>query len=277
MSARAPPILTICCRRSRCSAIVLRAALPLKLDPRKQGEAAVAGSGDRPPRRSAISRPGDHHQCQHRRSHSSIALLPTSRLPPKQSRCTVCCSSAHRLRVTGDAVLGATAAGDFLDGPLTAQLSVMNLALGPVAREFGIATVASLDADALAVSHRQAHWYGAQPRSRYRARCHPGRGARRKIRTCARQCALHRARRSPSTAAKRILGAGKLLFAGAYMQQDGDLHNGELRVDLTAQAITASRVAAFRQSARTRSRKRVWTAKAPWICASTVGRCCCVR
>ena len=47
-------------------------------------------------------------------------------------------------------MVGATAAGDFLDGPLTAQLSVKNLPLAPVAREFGIATVASVDADALA-------------------------------------------------------------------------------------------------------------------------------
>ncbi len=43
------------------------------------------------------------------------------------------------------------------------------------------------------------------------------------------------------------LGTGKLLFAGAYNQQAGDIHNGDLHIDATAQAITASRVAALRQ------------------------------
>ena len=52
-------------------------------------------------------------------------------------------------QVTGDAMIGA-AADNFLDGPLAAQLSVKNLQLAAAAREFGIATVASIDADALA-------------------------------------------------------------------------------------------------------------------------------
>ena len=60
--------------------------------------------------------------------------------------------SRGQTEVTGDAAIVATsgAKGNFLDGPLAAQLSVKNLRVAPAAREFEIATVASLDADALA-------------------------------------------------------------------------------------------------------------------------------
>ena len=45
------------------------------------------------------------------------------------------------------------------------------------------------------------------------------------------------------TAGQADLGSGKLLFSGSYAHQDGDLHNGDLHVDVTAQALTASRIA----------------------------------
>ena len=47
--------------------------------------------------------------------------------------------------------------------------------------------------------------------------------------------------RSPPV--KPDLGSGKLLFSGSYTHQDGDIHNGDLHVDVTAQALTASRIA----------------------------------
>src|SRR6185437_13259653 len=50
-----------------------------------------------------------------------------------------------------------------------------------------------------------------------------------------------------STAGEADLGAGKLLFSGSYTHADGDLRSGDLRAEFTAQAITASRIAALRQ------------------------------
>ncbi len=105
------------------------ATLPLKLDPRRQGEAAVAGlvSGrlDAPQFQGQVTVTNasieghvfDRFTADVQASAQAIALR---RLMLARAQ----------TQVTGDAVVGAAAAGDFLDGPLTAQLSVKNLRAG---------------------------------------------------------------------------------------------------------------------------------------------------
>ena len=220
------------------------ATLPLKLDPRKQGEVAVAGlvSGrlDAPQFQGQVTVTNasleghafDRFTADVQASAQAIALR---RLMLARAR----------TQVTGDAVVGA-AAGDFLDGPLTAQLSVKNLALAPVAREFGIATVASLDADALASATVKLSGSARNPEADI---------ALDAIQAMALGEKFERVRANLHYSAPAILfnggqadlGTGRLLFSGAYTAQAGSLHSGDLRADVTAEAITASRVAALRQ------------------------------
>ncbi len=221
------------------------ATLPLKLDPRKQGEVAVAGlvSGrlDAPQFQGQVTVTNasieghvfDRFTADVQASAQAIALR---RLMLARAQ----------TQVTGDAVVGATAAGDFLDGPLTAQLSVRNLPLAPVAREFGIATVASVDADALASATVKLSGSARNPEAAIALDATQATALGEKFERV--RANLHyTAQGIAFTGGQADLGAGKLLFSGAYTQQAGDLHSGDLRMDLTAQAITASRVAAVRQ------------------------------
>src|SRR5258708_7170158 len=131
-------------------------SLPLQLDRTKQGEAAVVGRvsgnlndpqfrGQATVTNASIEGHAfDRFSSDVTASEHSVALqhLTLSRGPTE---------------ITGDAAVIAgngtgngAANSNFLDGPLTAQLSVKDLQLAPAAREFEIATVASVDADALA-------------------------------------------------------------------------------------------------------------------------------
>ena len=149
--------------------------------------------------------------------------------------------SRGQTEIAGEAAIGASG-GTFLDGPLTAQLTVKNLQLAPTAREFEIATVASVDADALASA---AVRLSGTPR-------HP----EAEIALDATQATAmgesfgrvhanlrYNAQVLGFTAGQADFATGKLLFSGSYAHQDGDLHNGDLRADVTAQGVTASRVA----------------------------------
>ena len=123
-------------------------SLPLQLDRTKQGEAAVVGT---------VSGTGAI------RNFAGKPRSPMPVLKATSDRFSSDVSSPHSValqhlalsrgptEITGDAAIVANnpTAGNFLDGPLTAQLSVKNLQLAPAAREFEIATVASVDADAL--------------------------------------------------------------------------------------------------------------------------------
>ncbi len=127
------------------------AGLPLKLDRTKQGEAAVVGRvsgnlsdpqfrGQATVTNASIEGHGfDHFTADLTASQHSVALQHLT-------------LSRGQTEITGDAAIVASSAanGNFLDGPLAAQLSVKNLRLAPIAREFDIATVASVNADALA-------------------------------------------------------------------------------------------------------------------------------
>ncbi len=114
-------------------------SLPLQLDRTKQGEAAVVGRvsgnlndpqfrGQATVTNASIEGHGfDRFSSDVTASQHSVALqhLTLSRGPTE---------------ITGDAAVAAAngaANGNFLDGPLTAQLSVKNLQLAPAAREFG--------------------------------------------------------------------------------------------------------------------------------------------
>ena len=220
------------------------ASLPLKLDPSKQGEVAVAGlvSGrlDAPQFQGQVTVTNasveghafDRFAADVQASAQAIALR---RLMLTRAQ----------TQVTGDAVVGATA-GNFMDGPLTAQLSVKNLQLAASAREFGIATVASVDADALASATVKLSGSARRPEADIVLDAAQATALGEKferVRANVRYTALSIA----FNTGQADLGTGKLLFSGAYTHQDGDLHSGDLRVDATAQAITASRVAALRQ------------------------------
>jgi translocation and assembly module TamB len=220
-------------------------ALPLKLDPRKQGEVAVAGlvSGrlDAPQFQGQVTITNasveghafDRFTADVQASAQAIAMrrLILTRV---------------QTQVTGDAVIGVSAAGNFLDGPLTAQLSLKSLPVASTAREFDIATVASLDADALASATVKLSGSARGPQAdisldatQATALGEKFERVRANVRYTEQAIAFNNGEAN--------LGAGKLLFSGAYTQQPSDLHSGDLRVDVTAQAITASRIAALRQ------------------------------
>src|SRR6185369_11737603 len=148
-------------------------------------------------------------------------------------------------QVTGDAVVSA-AAGNFLDGPITAQLSVKNLPLASTAREFGIATVASIDADALAAATVKLAGSPRRPEADIVLDATQATALGEKFERV-RANLRYTEQSIVFNTGQADLGTGKLLFAGSYNQQAGDIHNGDLHIDATAQAITASRVAALRQ------------------------------
>jgi translocation and assembly module TamB len=221
--------------------------LPLQLDRTKQGEAALVGTvsgnlndpefrGQATVTNASIEGHGfDRFSSDVTASQHSVALqhLTLSRGPTE---------------IGGDAAVVAmngaanATSGNFLDGALTAQLSVKNLQLAPAAREFGIATVASADADALASATVHLFGTGRHPEAdivldaaQAKAFGERFERVRANLRYSAQSLAF--------TAGQADLGSGKLLFSGAYTHQDGDLHDGDLHVDVTAQAVTASRVA----------------------------------
>lgn len=219
-------------------------ALPLKLDPRKQGEVAVAGlvSG-------RLDAP--QFQGQVTVSNASIEGHVFDRFTADVQASAQAIALRHvilaraQTQVTGDAVASAVA-GSFLDGPLTAQLSVRNLALAPVAREFGIATVASLDADAVASATVKLSGSGRSPEADIALDATQATALGEKFERV-RANLRYTAQAIAFSSGQGDLGTGKLLFAGTYNQQVGDIHNGDLHIDATVQAVTASRVAALRQ------------------------------
>ncbi|MDP8989354.1 MAG: translocation/assembly module TamB domain-containing protein [Acidobacteriota bacterium] len=221
------------------------AALPLKLDPRKQGEAAMAGlvTGrlDAPQFQGQVTVTNasmDGHVFDRFTAdvQASAQAIAVRRLMLARAQ----------TQVTGDAVVSAAAAGDFVDGPLTAQLSVKNLALAAVAREFGIATATSVDADALASAIVKLSGSARNPQADIALDATQATALGEKFERV--RGNLHYTAQSIAfDSGQADLGSGKLLFSGAYTQQPGDLHSGDLRMDVTAQAITASRVTALRQ------------------------------
>ena len=221
--------------------------LPLRLDRTKQGEAAVVGTvsgsltdpqfrGQATVTNASIEGHGfDRFSSDVTASQHSVAFqrLTLSRGPTE---------------ITGDAAViamnGATSAtnGNFLDGPLAAQLSVKNLQLAPIAREFGIATVASVDADALASATVHLSGTARHPEAEILLDATQATAFGERFERV--RADLHYSAQSLAfTAGQADLGSGKVLFSGSYAHQDGDVHNGDLHVDVTAQALTASRIA----------------------------------
>jgi translocation and assembly module TamB len=228
------------------------ATLPLQLDRTKQGEAAVVGTvsgslndpqfrGQATVTNASIEGHGfDRFSSDLTASQHSVALqhLALSRGPTE---------------ITGDAAViaasgafngatGGAATNTFLDGPLTAQLSVKNLQLAPAAREFEIATVASVNADALVSATVHLSGTARRPEADIVFDATQATAFGEKFERV-RADLRYRAQSLAFTAGQADLGTGKLLFSGAYTHQDGDIHNGDLHADITAQALTASRIA----------------------------------
>ncbi len=220
------------------------AALPLKLDPRKQGEAAVVGlvSGrlDAPQFQGQVT--VTNASVEGHTFDRFTADLQASAQAIAMRRLTL---TRAQTQVTGDAAISA-AGGNFQDGPVTAQLSVKNLPLASTAREFGIATVASVDADALASATVKLSGTARRPEADIALDATQATALGEKFERV--RANLRYTEQSIAfNTGQADLGTGKLLFAGAYSQQAGDIHSGDLHVDVTAQAITSSRVAALRQ------------------------------
>ena len=220
--------------------------LPLQLDRTKQGEAAVVGMVS-----GSLSDPQFRGQATvtnasiegHRFDRFSSDVT-ASRHSVALRHLTL---SRGQTEITGDAaVVAATAtnaaSGNFLDGPLAAQLSLKSLQLAPVAREFGITTVAGIDADALASATVHLSGTARHPEANVAldATQATAFGERfERIRADLRYSGQSLA----FTSGQAELGSGKLLFSGAYAHQDGDLHNGDLHLDVSAQGLSASRIA----------------------------------
>jgi translocation and assembly module TamB len=145
-------------------------------------------------------------------------------------------------QIAGDAVITANG-GDFMTGPLTARLTVRNAPLAEAARELALgsavegiasATVslsgtprnlaADIEFDATKVSA-----LGEQI-DRIRA-------------------SLNYTNHSLSVSGGEAgIGSGRLLFMGAFEHPENDYKNGSVHGDITAQGLTASRVAALHQA-----------------------------
>jgi len=222
------------------------ATLPLKLDSAKRGEAAVVGlvsgpladpkfSGQVTVTNAGIEGHGfDRFTADVQASRQAVALRRLA-------------LSRAQTQITGDAVIGASSGNaNFLDGPLTAQLSVKNLPAAATAREFGIATIDSIEADALASATVHLTGTARRPEADIALDATPVTGFGEKFERV--RANLHYSSQSLAfTAGQADIGAGKLLFSGDYTHPDGDFHSGDLRAEVTVQAITASRIAALHQ------------------------------
>jgi translocation and assembly module TamB len=220
------------------------ATLPLKLDARKQGEVAVAGL--------VVGRlDAPQFQGQVTVNNASVDGHAFDRFTADVQASAQAIAMRRLLltraqtQITGDATVS-TAGDSFLDGLLSAQLNVMGLPLASTAREFDIATVASVDADALASATVKLSGTARNPQAdiafdatQATAFGEKFERVRANVRYTVQSIAFN--------SGEADLGSGKLLFAGAYTEQPGNLHSGDLRVGVTAQAITASRVMALRQ------------------------------
>jgi len=230
-------------------------SLPLQLDRTKQGEAALVGMvsgnlndpqfrGQATVTNASIEGHGfDRFSSDVTASQHSVALQHLT-LSRGQTEITGDAAIIASNGAAGGAMTGAANAanGKFVDGPLAAQLSVKNLQLAPAAREFGIATVASVSADALASATVHLSGTARRPQAdilfdavQATAFGEHFERVRANLRYSAQSLVF--------TAGQADLGSGKVLFSGAYESPDGDIHNGNLHVDVTAEAVTASRIA----------------------------------
>ncbi len=218
------------------------ASLPLKLDPAKQGEAALVGVVSGPLAASQFQ--GQVTLTNASFQGHSLDRFTADVMASRQSiALRRLALSRGQIEIAGDAVVGSSN-DNFLDGPLTAQLNVKNLPVGPMAREFGISGVA--DADAVASATVHVTGTARRPEAeialdatgavalgesidRLRANIHYG------------------AQSLIVTNGQADIGTGKLFFSGSYAHANGDLRNGDLRAEVTAQAVTAARIAALHQ------------------------------
>ena len=228
--------------------------LPLQLDRTKQGAVAVVGTvsgslsdpqfrGQATVTNASIEGHGfDRFSSDVTASQHSIALqhlmLSRGQTEITGDAAIIAINNTTNGNTTNGAANGA-ANSIFLDGPLTAQLSVKNLPVAATAREFGIAlTDVNAQASAtvrvsgtarrpeaeIALDATQAAALG-ETFERVRAYIH------------------YSAQSLAFRGGQADFGTGKLLFSGTYTHPDGDLRNGDLGAEITAQAIAASHIA----------------------------------
>ncbi|MEO8049849.1 MAG: translocation/assembly module TamB domain-containing protein [Acidobacteriota bacterium] len=222
-------------------------SFPLQLDRAKQGEAALVGAVS-----GSLNDPQFRGQAT--LTNASIQGHGFDRFSSDVTASLRSVALQHlvlsrgQTEITGDAAViaanrAANGNGDFLDGPLAAHLSVKNLPVAATAHEFGIA-VTNVDAQASAMvvlsgTARRPDARIALDATQAAALGEKFERVRANIRYSAQSLAF--------SAGQADLGAGKLLFSGTYTHPDGDLRNGDLNAEVTAQAITESRVAALHQ------------------------------
>ena len=135
--------------------------LPVKLDPRKQGEAAavglVSGRLDAPQFQGQVTVTNASVE-----GHAFDRFTADVQASPQAVALRRLTLTRAQTQVTGDAVVGANA-GNFLDGPLTAQLSVKNLPLAAAAREFGDRHGSQCGCRCLGVGHRPSSGTARRP------------------------------------------------------------------------------------------------------------------
>ncbi len=214
---------------------------PLKLDPARQGEAAAVGTVTG--RLDALQFQGQvtvaGAAAEGHSFNRFTADLQASRQAIALRHLTL---SRGQIEIAGDAVVSASAKGDFLDGPVTAQLSVKNLPVAATAREFGI----NVDAEALANATVHVSGTARRPEAEIALDATQVAAAGETF-----ERVRANIRYSPQLLAfsggQASLGAGTLLFSGTYTHPEGDLRSGDLRAEIAAQSVTSSRVASLRQ------------------------------
>jgi translocation and assembly module TamB len=212
-------------------------SLPLKLN---RGEVAMVGT---------VTGPLDDPEFRGEGSVTNASIqgygfdrlnsdVQASRRSVALSRLTLVRGAAQ---ITGDASIQASGGG-FSAGSLAARLQVKNAPVAETARDLGITTPLSGVASAnirLSGTPRNIEAEGALDVANAAALGEHFDRLRATLHYTARSLAF--------TGGQADLGMGKVLFAGSFEHPEATYKNGTLRLDLNAQNLMASRIAALRQ------------------------------
>jgi translocation and assembly module TamB len=148
-------------------------------------------------------------------------------------------------QIAGDATIAAnpstSGSGDFMTGPLTARLSVKDLSLAEAAHEWNFAAaVAGMASGTVRLSGTASAPVADidLDATQVRAAGEQIDRLRTNLRYTSRALAFNNAQAN--------FGAGRVLFSGTYDHPENDYTNGAGNIELTAQGLMASRIAALR-------------------------------
>jgi translocation and assembly module TamB len=149
--------------------------------------------------------------------------------------------SRGAMQIAGDVDLAARN-GEFTDGALNARLNVRNAPLAELAREAGLGTpVSGVAASTLSVSGTLQH-----PEAEITLDVAKPAALGEQVDRL--RAAIHYTRQSVAlTGGEADMGPGKLLFTISFDHAENDWKNGDLRAGVTAQGVSASRIAAFKK------------------------------